>query len=146
MENRMILSRKILWTRPWKRHWRHQSIQCCRLVTVTKESSPIPVMITHTGNTSSLQWQEVGRRKGVKEVSVIWTYSVALVWIVWFVSKRFVNEIIIIKPKNPIIKPTNTPQKAWYVSLRVFLCRLTVPHTWQRLSTINQLLIRTVYW
>ncbi len=36
----------------------------------------------------------VGRRKGAKELVVIWAYSVALVWLVWFVSKRFVNEII----------------------------------------------------
>jgi len=35
----------------------------------------------HTGNESSLQWQEVGRRKGAKEVVVIWAYSVALVWL-----------------------------------------------------------------
>ncbi len=40
------------------------------------------MMMTHTGNTSSLQWQEVGRRKGAKEVVVIWAYSVALVWLV----------------------------------------------------------------
>ncbi len=32
-----------------------------------------------TGNASSLQCQEVGRRKGVKQVVVIWAYSVALV-------------------------------------------------------------------
>jgi hypothetical protein len=38
---------------------------------MTKESSPM--MITRTGNTSSLQWQEVGRRKGEEEVVVIWT-------------------------------------------------------------------------
>ena len=46
---------------------------------MTKESSP---MMTHTGNESSLQCQEVGRRKGAKEVVVIWAYSVALVWLV----------------------------------------------------------------
>jgi hypothetical protein len=40
------------------------------------------MMMTHTGNTSSLQCQEVGRRKGAKVVVVIWTYSVALVWLV----------------------------------------------------------------
>jgi hypothetical protein len=40
------------------------------------------MMMTHTGNASSLQWQEVGRRKGAKEVVVIWAYSVALVWLV----------------------------------------------------------------
>ena len=33
-------------------------------------------------NTSSLQCQEVGRRKGVKTVVVIWVYSVVLVWFV----------------------------------------------------------------
>jgi hypothetical protein len=57
-----------------------------------KESSLM--MMTHTWNTSSLRWQEVGRRKGVEEVVVIWGYSVTLVWLVWFVSNRFVNEII----------------------------------------------------
>jgi hypothetical protein len=30
------------------------------------------------------------------QVVVIWAYSVSLVWVVWFVSKRFVNEIIMI--------------------------------------------------
>jgi hypothetical protein len=40
------------------------------------------MMRTHTGNTSSLQCQEVGRRKGAKAVVVIWAYSVALVWLV----------------------------------------------------------------
>ena len=39
-------------------------------------------MMTHTGNTTSLQWQEVGRRKGEKELVVIWADSVALVWLV----------------------------------------------------------------
>jgi hypothetical protein len=29
-------------------------------------------------------------------VVVIWSYSVVLVWLVWFVSKRFVNEIIMV--------------------------------------------------
>jgi hypothetical protein len=52
--------------------------------------------MTHTGNASSLQCQEVGRRKGEKTVVVIWTYSVALVWLVLFVSKHLVNEIIMI--------------------------------------------------
>ncbi len=33
----------------------------------------------HTGKTSSLQCQEVGGRKGAKELVVIWAYSVALV-------------------------------------------------------------------
>ena len=47
---------------------------------MTKESSPM--MMTHTGNGSNLQCQEVGRRKGAKEVVVIWVYSVALVWLV----------------------------------------------------------------
>jgi hypothetical protein len=40
------------------------------------------VMMTHTGNASNLQCQEVGRRKGAKEVVVIWAYSVVLVWLV----------------------------------------------------------------
>ena len=35
------------------------------------------MMMTHTGNASSLQCQEVGRRKGAKEVVVAWSYSVA---------------------------------------------------------------------
>ena len=39
-------------------------------------------MMTHTGNVSSLQCQEVGRKKGAKELVVIWNYSVALVWLV----------------------------------------------------------------
>jgi hypothetical protein len=47
---------------------------------MTKESSPM--MMTHTGNSSNLQCQEVGRRKGAKELVVIWTDSVTLVWIV----------------------------------------------------------------
>jgi hypothetical protein len=76
LENNMILSRKGPWTRPWKTQKRHQSIRSCRLV-MTKESSPM--MMTHTGNTSNLQCQEVGRRKGSKEVVVVWAYSVALV-------------------------------------------------------------------
>jgi hypothetical protein len=37
------------------------------------------MMITNTGNTSSLQCQEVGSRKGTKELVVIWAYSVVLV-------------------------------------------------------------------
>jgi hypothetical protein len=37
---------------------------------------------SHTGNRSSLQCQEVGRRKGAKDLVVIWGYSVALVWLV----------------------------------------------------------------
>ena len=40
------------------------------------------MMMTHTGNTSNLPCKEVGRRKGAKEVVVIWAYSVALVWLV----------------------------------------------------------------
>jgi hypothetical protein len=63
----------------------------CGLV-MTKESSSM--MMTHTGNLSSLRWQEVARRQGAEEVAVIWAYSVALVWLLRFVSKRFVNEII----------------------------------------------------
>jgi hypothetical protein len=55
LENRMMISRKKLGTRPWKTHWSHQSIPNCRLV-MTKESSPM--MMTHTGNTSTLRWQE----------------------------------------------------------------------------------------
>jgi hypothetical protein len=39
-------------------------------------------LMTHTGNASNLQCQEVGRRKGAKELVVIWAYSVALVWLV----------------------------------------------------------------
>jgi hypothetical protein len=41
-----------------------------------------PMMMTHTGNASNLQCQEVGRRKGAKEVVVIWAYSVVLVCLV----------------------------------------------------------------
>ena len=37
------------------------------------------MMMTHTGNASNLQCQEVGRRKGEKQLVVI--YSVALVWL-----------------------------------------------------------------
>ena len=58
------------------------------------------MMITHTGNASGLQCKKVGRRKGVKEVVVIWAYSVALVRLFLFVSKRFVNEIIMIIIKH----------------------------------------------
>ena len=60
------------------------------------------MMMTHSGNTCSLQCQEVGRRKGVKVVIVIWAYSVALVWLVCleFVSERLVNEIIMIIIKH----------------------------------------------
>ena len=54
------------------------------------------MMMTHTGNTSSLQCQEVGRRKWVKDLVVIWAYSVVLVRFVCFVSKRFGNVIIMI--------------------------------------------------
>ncbi len=71
--------------RPWN------TIPCCWLV-MTKESSPM--MMTHTGNASSLRWQEVGRRQGAEEVVVIWAYSVALVCLLGFVSNRFVIEII----------------------------------------------------
>ena len=57
------------------------------------------MMMTHTGNVSSLRCQEVGRRKGVEKVVVIWGYSVGLVRLVVFVSKRFVktksNDLII---------------------------------------------------
>ena len=67
-----------------------QSIPNDRLV-MTKDS---PMMMTHTGNTSRLRWREVGRRQGVEEVVVMWTYSVTLVWLLWFVSKRFANEMI----------------------------------------------------
>ncbi len=47
---------------------------------MTEESSPM--MVTNTGNTSNLQCQKVGTRKGAKEVVVIWAYSVALVCLV----------------------------------------------------------------
>jgi hypothetical protein len=47
---------------------------------MTKESSLM--MMTHTENASSLQCQEVGRRKVAKEVVVIWDYSVDLVCLV----------------------------------------------------------------
>jgi hypothetical protein len=40
------------------------------------------MMMTHTGNSSSLQGEEVGRRKGAEQVVVIWAYSVDLVWLV----------------------------------------------------------------
>jgi hypothetical protein len=40
------------------------------------------MIMTHTGNASHLQCQEVGRRKGAKELVVIWAYTVALVWLV----------------------------------------------------------------
>ncbi len=45
-------------------------------------SDSSPMMMTHTGNTSSLQRQEVDWRMEVREVIVIWTYSVVLVWFV----------------------------------------------------------------
>ncbi len=61
---------------------------------MTRESSPM--IMTHTGNASSLQCQKVGRRKGTKDLVVIWAYSVVLVRFFLFVSKRFVNEIIMI--------------------------------------------------
>ncbi len=40
------------------------------------------MMMTHAGNASSLQCQEFGRRKGSKELVVIWVYSVVLVRLV----------------------------------------------------------------
>jgi hypothetical protein len=40
------------------------------------------MIMTHTGNASNLQCQEVGRRKGVKDLVVMWSYTVALVWLV----------------------------------------------------------------
>jgi hypothetical protein len=47
---------------------------------MTKESSTM--MMTHTGNASSLQWQELGKRKGAEEeVVVIWAYSMAFQWL-----------------------------------------------------------------
>ncbi len=52
-ENSMMRSRKALWTRRWKAHWRQEWIPNCRLV-MTKESSPM--MKEHTGNGSSLRW------------------------------------------------------------------------------------------
>ena len=47
---------------------------------MTKEASLM--MMTHTGNASNLQCQEVGRRKGAKGLVVIWAYSVDLVLLV----------------------------------------------------------------
>ncbi len=70
------------------------------ILIITNTGNTSSLMMTHTGNSSSPQCQEVGRRKGTKELVVIWTYSVALVWLVWFVSKRFVNEIIMIIIKH----------------------------------------------
>jgi hypothetical protein len=46
----------------------------------------------------------------VQELVVIWGYSVALVWLVWFVGKRFVNEIIMIMIKH--VKKLDY-QRAW---------------------------------
>jgi hypothetical protein len=48
----------------------------------TCDDKGVFMMMTHTGNASNLQCQEVGRRKGAKKLVVIWTYSVALVWFV----------------------------------------------------------------
>jgi hypothetical protein len=48
----------------------------------TCDDKGVFTMMTHTGNASSVQCQEVGRRKGAKMVVVIWAYSVALVWLV----------------------------------------------------------------
>jgi hypothetical protein len=87
-----------LWTRSWKTHWRQQSMSNCPLVSrMTKsprESSPMMMTPHGTGNTCILRGLEVGRRKGVEEVVVIWTYTLALVCCVWYVSKRVVNKII----------------------------------------------------
>jgi hypothetical protein len=33
------------------------------------------MMMSPTGNASSLRWTELGRRKGVEEVVVRWSYS-----------------------------------------------------------------------
>ncbi len=60
----------------------------------------MPMIMTHTGNASSLQCQKVGRRKGAKELVVIWAYSVALVQFFFFVSKRLANELIMIIIKH----------------------------------------------
>jgi hypothetical protein len=76
---------------------------------MTKESSPM--MMTHTGNASNLQCQEVSRRKGAKELVVIWAYSVDLVWFVWFVSKGFVNELIMIIIKH--LKKLDYQRACW---------------------------------
>ena len=56
------------------------SINTTLRLVMTKESSPM--MMTHTEKASSLQCQEVGRRKGAKAVVVIWAYSVVLDWFV----------------------------------------------------------------
>jgi hypothetical protein len=45
-------------------------------------------------NTKLSTRDDKGRRKGVEEVVVRWPYSVALVCLVLFVSKSFVNEIM----------------------------------------------------
>jgi hypothetical protein len=47
------------------------------------------MMMPHTGNASSLWWQEVGRTKGAEEVVVIWAESEWLYsCLLLFVSKR----------------------------------------------------------
>jgi hypothetical protein len=48
----------------------------------TCDDKGVFMMMTHTENASNLQCQEVGRRKGAKEVVVMWAYSVVLVWFV----------------------------------------------------------------
>ena len=48
----------------------------------TSDDKGVFTMMTHTGIASNLQCQEVGRRKGAKELVVIWAYSVVLVWLV----------------------------------------------------------------
>ncbi len=76
------------------------TVDYLRFLYVSSSSSSV-MMMTHTGNASSLPRQEVGRRwKEAKELVVICAYSVALVWLVWFVSKPFVNEIIMIIIKH----------------------------------------------
>jgi hypothetical protein len=66
-----MLSRKALWTRRWKTHWRQETL------VMTKESSPMMTCDdkgvftddeAHTGNTSNLRWvggwKETGCRRG----------------------------------------------------------------------------------
>ena len=108
----------------------------------------LQMMMTHTGNLSSLRWQEVARRQGAEEVAVIWAYSVALVWLLRFVSKRFVNEIInwldyqsniskslIIKAfDNQAQEPNNQINQSWRKSL---ICSLGKNRTDRKKSNTN---------
>ena len=86
-----MVSRKKQWTRPWKAHWRHQSIRNCDLW----RQRSLHRWWWHIQETQvAYSGRRIGRRKGAEQVVVIWAYSVDLVCLVWFVSKRFVNEII----------------------------------------------------